>query len=790
MLKNYIKIALRNILKHKGYSAINILGLAGSTAVAILILFYVYQVFTFDQFHKDSDRIYFMYRDRATADGRLDVWDTWFPMLEAAQQDFPGIEGGTRVLFGGINNRVIYGENEFDEHIEMVDSSFLDVFSYQMIKGDRATALDDPLSVVLTQEMVTKYFGTEEPLGKALNIGGDEHVVTGVLGDIPPNTSFDVNFIVPLSGTFPWVQRSGWRGSFVYTFVKLDAHTDVAHLKPQLHQLIDKYASESEKGNVLLAPLAEFNDLFSERSSYAMILLIVAIGIILIAAINFTNLATAQSMLRAKEVGVRKVMGAGKSRLVIQFLSESMLMAFIALVFGGLLAELLMPLFSNLVDMPLTINYLSHPEYIGAIVSLWLIIGLLSGFYPAIYLSKQDPSYILKGMKEKGGSLALRNGLVVLQFSLAIMLMSGVGVILTQVEFMKEYNTNFDQDNVMVVPTSSAEFDNPDEGVSRILAFKEELKQLPGVENVSASNSVPGNYRSSYSLYLPSDKPNSPALDWQYVVVDDQYFQTYGIQLTEGNYFERTQAIAPDAPDRAILNQAAIDYLGWNTASDKSLIYPGSGNKVEIVGIVEDFNVEALRNAVRPVVHYVSGDSSQSYRYLSIKMTPNARKNVMAQVSLTWDKMNFGPSYEYYFPADRFKSLYAEEENIAMILTYAAGLAVLIACLGLFALASFTVMLRTKEMAIRKVLGASVATIVRKFSKHFAMLVIVAIVVAIPATSYLMGQWIEGFAYQSSINPMTFVTTGVLALTIALLSVGYHALRTGTSNPIDSLRDE
>jgi len=790
MLKNYIKIAFRNILKHKGYSAINILGLAGSTAIAILILFYVYQVFTFDQFHKDSDRIYFMYRDRATEDGRLDVWDTWFPMLEAARDEFPGIQSGTRMIIGGFNNTVIYGESSFDEHIQMVDSSFLDVFSYEMIKGDRATALDDPLSVVLTQEMATKYFGTEEPLGKVLNMGGDEHVVTGVFGDIPSNTSFDINFIVPLSGTFPWVQRAGWRGSFVYTFVKLNANTDPENLKPQLHQLIDKHASASETGNVLLEPLAGFNDLFTERSSYATILLIVAIGIILIAAINFTNLATAQSMLRAKEVGVRKVMGAGKSRLVFQFLSESMLMTFIALVIGGLLAELLMPLFSDLVDMPLAIDYLAHPEYIGAVLILWLVIGLLSGFYPSIYLSQFDPSHILKGMKEKGGNLILRNTLVILQFSLAIMLMSGVGVILTQVDYMKNYNTNFDQENVMVVPTSTAEIENRDESISRILAFKEELKQLPGVESVSASNSVPGNYRSSYSLYKPSDKPNSPALDWQYVVVDDQYFQTYGVKLTEGNYFERTQIVAEDAPDRVMLNQAALDYLGWKSATDKGLIYPGSGEKVEIVGVVEDFNVEALRNAVRPVVHYVSGDSSQSYRYLSIKMTPNARKNVMEQVSLTWDKMNFGPAYEYHFPADRFKDLYAEEENIAMILTYAAGLAVVIACLGLFALASFTVMLRTKEMAIRKVLGASVATIVNSFSKRFALLVIIAIAVAVPVTYFLMGEWLEGFAYQSTINPMTFVKTGVLALVIALLSVGYHALRTGTSNPIDSLRDE
>lgn len=790
MLKNYFKIALRNILKHKGYSAINILGLAGSTAVAILILFYVYQVFTFDQFHKDSDRIYFMYRDRATEDGRMDVWDTWFPMLEAAQQDFPGIEGGTRILMGGINNTVIYKETSFDEHIQMVDSSFLEVFSYELLKGDRSTALDDPLSVVLTQEMAVKYFGDEEPLGKAMNIGGDEHVVTGVFGKIPSNTSFDVNFIVPLSGSFPWVQRAGWRGSFLYTFIKLDKNTNAENLKPQLHQLIDKYASASEKGNVLIEPLAGFNDLFTERSTYATILLIVAIGIILIAAINFTNLATAQSMLRAKEVGVRKVMGAAKSGLVFQFLSESMLMAFIALVLGGLLAELLMPLFSNLVDMPLAIDYLAHPEYIVAVVVLWLVIGLLSGLYPSIYLSRHDPSYILKGINEKGGSLVLRNGLVVLQFSLAIMLMSGVGIILSQVDYMKDYNTNFDQENVMVIPISSRDFQTREEGISRVLAFKEELKQIAGVESVSASNSVPGSYNQSYSLYLPSDKPNSQALDWQYVIVDDQYFQTYGIKLTEGNYFERTHVAPNIGTDRAILNQAAVDYLGWQSATDKMLLYPGSEDKVEIVGIVENFNVEALRNAVRPLVHYVSGDSSRSYRYLSLKLTPQSRSNVMEKVAQTWDKMEFDMAYEYYFPADRFKELYAEEENIAKILTYAAGLAIIIACLGLFALASFTVMLRTKEMAIRKVLGASVGTIVGRLSKHFAILVILAIIVAIPITYYALGQWLQGFAYQSTIDPMIFITTGTMALIIALLSVGYHALKTGVSNPIDSLRDE
>ena len=792
MLKNYLKIALRNILKHKGYSIINITGLAGSTAVAILIFFYVYQVFTFDQFHEDSDRIYFMYRDRATEDGRMDVWDTWFPMLEAAQQDFPGIETGTRMLIGGINNRITYKGETFDEHLQMADSSFLDVFSYELLKGDRATALDDPLSVVLTEEMAIKYFGQEEPLGKVLNIGGDEHIVTGVLGKVPTNSSFDVDFIVPLSGTFPWVQRSGWRGSFCYTFVKLDKNTDAENLKPQLHQLIDKYADPAEKGNVLIEPLAEFNTLFTDREKYANILLIVAIGIVLIAAINFTNLSTAQSMLRAKEVGVRKVMGAGRGGLIGQFLSESMLMSLLALILGGLLAELFMPIFSELVDMPLVINYLAHPEYMLAVGFLWVSIGMLSGFYPAIYLSNYDASKVLKGATDKGGNIFFRNGLVVVQFALAIMLMTGVGLIISQVNFMKDYDKNFDQDNVMVIPISSRDFDNRDDGVVRILSFKEELKQIAGIELVSASNSVPGRYRTSYGLFQPDDKPNAHPLDWQYAVVDDQYFQTYGIDLVEGDYFERTTTMANMINDRAILNQAAIDYIGWESSEGHDLLYPGESEaKVEIVGVVEDFNFEALSAGVRPMVHYVSGDSSQSYRFISIKLQSNARKNVLPQVAALWDKMDFGEvGYDYFFPSERFDELYSEEENIAKVLSYAAVLAIIIACLGLFALASFTVMLRTKEMAIRKVLGASIKSIVTKLSVNFAYLVLISIAVAVPLTLYAVHLWLESFAYQVPIDATIFIYTGLLSVMVALLSVSFHALKAGMTNPVDSLRNE
>ncbi|MEQ8924522.1 MAG: ABC transporter permease [Fulvivirga sp.] len=788
MIRNYIKIAIRNILKHKEYSFINIIGLAGSMAITILIMIYAQSVLTYDQFYNDSDQIYFMYRDRPLENGRLDVNDTWYPLVEVAKQEFPSIEQGTRMVGVG-NTWVAKGDVRFEQRLTYADSNYFDVFSFPFIAGDPATALDDPNSIVISKEVADKFFGEEDPIGKNLQFGFNaDRVVTGVLDEIPSNSSFQFECIAPLRDEMitAWIGEDHWRGSFCLSFIKLRNDADVDALKGQLNVLMEKYVSEEEQGNFLILPISGYYDLItSGQSIYAHIMLLVALVILLIAIINFANLATAQSLLRKKEVGVRKVLGAKKSSLTAQFLSESLIMSFVALVLGGLMAELFLPKFNELIAMELDIIYTLAS--IATVLVLVVVIGVLSGFYPALFVSNLRIVNILK-TKSMAGKMGVRNLLVGIQFVLAIALMSSVGVIMQQINFMKSHDLNFDQQNVMVIPISLRDFEDPTAAMPRIVSFKNELRNISGVVDVAGSNAVPGNYSRSFSLFLPKGQENITPLDWQTAVVDHAFFSTYGIDIIEGRNF--IQGSENDFQHGAIINRAAMDQLGWETIEGNKLLFPRSREEIDILGVVENFNIQSLRNPVAPLVHYYGGDSARNYRYVSVKLYAESRSESLATIAQTWEKMDFGQEYEYYFPDEQFSELYATEESVADVLSYAMYFAILIACLGLYSLASFSVMLKTKEIAIRKVLGASVLRIITSFSKKYLLLVGIAAIPAILLTWFSMKDWLEDFAYRTQIGVDTFLMAILGSLIIAFLTVSYHALKAGITNPVESLKED
>lgn len=790
MLTNYFKIALRNILKHKSYSIINIIGLAGSAAITILIAFYAISVLSFDQFHEDADRIYFMYRDRATESGTTPVYDTWFPMAEAAQSEFANVQSSTKGLNAG-RTWIKYDDKRFEQRVFYADSSFFTFFSFPINAGDRNTFLNDPNAVVITEEVANKFFGDQDPIGKVLNFGfAMDRTVTGVIGAIPGNSSFEFEVVIPINTRLAhqFVGDDLWAASFCSSFVKLNQANDIATLRQQAHLIMDKYVDETERGNVIFLPLKDYNDEFTDQQKYAYTLLIVAIGILLIASINFTNLATAQSLMRTTEVGVRKVMGASKKGLIYQFLSESLLLTFFALILGGFLAELLLPLFGDLIGLNIPINFIDNPAMIGVIVLLGVIIGILSGSYPSFYISNFKPSEVLKGAQSKGGSMLLRNGLVVVQFMLAIILLSAVTIIRQQVDYMRSYDVKFDKDNVVVIPIGIRDFEDRGTAISRLVAFKEQLKQLTGIESVTASNGIPGDYPGSFSLYLPQGKEDMSPLDYQTAVVEEDYFDTYNIKLIAGRSFLPNSQ--NDRDNSIIINEAAVRDIGWEDPIGKYLLYPNSRRPLEVIGVVEDFNYASLKGPILPVVHYYGGDSARNYRHISIKLDANSRQAALDLMSSTWESMNFDKAYEYFFPAERMDNLYESEDNLIKILTYATVFAIFVACLGLYALASFTIMLRTKEIAIRKVLGASLPSIVKLFSKTYALMVVMAIVLAIPFTWYSMSEWLQSFAYRTQIQFMVFVYAGFIALLISLITVAIHSIRAGLTNPVKSLRSE
>lgn len=790
MLVNYIKVAIRNILKHKSYAAINIIGLAGSVAITILIVFYVMSVLTFDQFHKDSARIFFMYRDRATETGRIPVYDTWFPYAEAAKNEFAGVQSFTRGFSAG-QTWVRHGDKLFEQQLFYADSAFFTFFTFPILAGDPNTFLNDPSSVVISEEVAKKFFGNEEALGKVLNFGfSTDRTVTGVIGKIPGNSSFTFETVIPANERIAhqFLGDNLWGSSFCTSFIKLNQANDIGLLRTQAHLIMDKYVDESERGNVLFIPLKDYNNEFTDQRKYAYTLLIVAIAILLIASINFTNLATAQSLTRTTEVGVRKVMGASKKGLIYQFLSESILLTFFALVLGGLLAELLLPFFSDLIGLDIPINFIDNPLMIGVIVLLGIVIGMLSGSYPSFYISNFIPSEVLKGIQSKGGSMLLRNGLVILQFTLAIILLSAVAIINQQVDYMRNYDVKFDRDNVVVIPVGIRDFEDGSTAVSRLVAFKEQLKQLAGVKLVTASNGIPGGYPGSFSLFLPQGKEDMSPLDYRTAVVEADYFNTYSIKLIAGrNFLPNSEN---DRNNSIILNEAAVRDIGWEDPIGKHLVYPNSRRPLEVIGVVEDFNYASLKQPIMPIVHYFGGDSSRNYRYISVKLDGNVRKATLDHMATIWKSMNFDKAYEYFFPAERMEVLYTTEDNLIKILTYATLFAIFVACLGLYALASFTVMLRTKEIAIRKVLGASVQSIVQLFSKSYSIMVLISIVIAVPSAWYAMSQWLEGFAFRTDIGWMTFVLSGGIALVISFVTVSIHSIKAGLTNPVKSLRTE
>lgn len=790
MFYNYLKTAFRSVIKHKTHSVINVIGLAGSAAITMLIIFYAISVLTYDQFHEDSERIFFMYRDRATEGGTVPVYDTWFPMSEIVVDEFPTVESGTRLISAGIT-WVRSGEKRFEQAITYADSAMFKMFSFPLVEGDRNTLLNDPNSVVISEAVARKFFGDEEALGKTLNFGlVNDRTVTGVIGKLPGNSTFAFEVIFPINNAIArqFVGDDLWQGSFCNSFIKLRKEAVIEDLRSQANLIMEKYVEKSERGNVLFLPLKDYNDEFTDQRKYAYTLLIVAIGILIIASINFTNLATAQSLMRTKEVGVRKVMGATRSGLINQFLSESVLLTLLALILGGFLAEISLPAFSQLIDLDIPINFLSEPSMIGLIVGLGLVVGIISGSYPSFYMSKFKPSEILKGSQSKGGSMLIRNGLVVVQFTLAITLLCAVSIISKQVTFMRSYDVKFDRDNVMVIPIGLRDFEDRENAVSRLVTFKEQLKTVPGVVSVTASNSIPGNYAGNFTLFLAEGKEDASPLDYRVASTEEDFFDTYKIKFVAGRNFLPNSI--HDRENSVILNEAAVRDIGWKDPIGKKLIYPRSRQQVEVIGVVEDFNYASLKQPILPVVHYFDGDSARSYRFISVQLDGKSRQAALDQIARTWETMQFDRNYEYFFPAERMDELYESEDNLIKILTYATVFAIFIACLGLYALASFTVMLRTKEVAIRRVLGASVGSIVSLFSKSYAKMVFVAVVIAVPLAWFGMSEWLQGFAFRTNIGWTVFVFTGCIALAISFLTVSIHSIKAGYRNPVKSLRTE
>ncbi|HMB89350.1 MAG TPA: ABC transporter permease, partial [Rhodothermales bacterium] len=597
MLKNYLTIALRNLRKHKGYASINVIGLSLGIAAATLIFLFARNELTFDRFHEHADDTYFVYKVRHAATGAQETYDTWVPLVNRLKTDFPSIVNGTQVSTNGA--WVQHGEERFQEMVTYTDTSLFEIFSFPLAQGDGANPLPHNNAAVISEDIAHTYFGEADPIGQVLTIDFQvDYTITGVLAEMPPNSTLQFDILVPMTSSPDYADfENNWGQSFLGTYIQLEDEAAAANLEAQFPTLITDIwdADVASRTDFKLLPLRDVNDTLTGNRQYAYILLAIALATILIACINFINLATARSVDRAREIGVRKVLGAERRQLVRQLLSESVLMGLLALVIGVALAQVLLPIFNDLYETTLRLRLLQEPQMLLGLIGVGLTVGLLAGSYPALFLSRFEPIKSLRGTSTmRPGGLRLRHGLVVVQFALSIFLIAGTGVMWNQVRYMKTQNVGFDKENIVVLTVDTDDFADPEEAAVHLQTFKDQLARLPEVQGVASSSRVPGNGFGSFTFARPEGGDPDQPLRLRWVAVDEYFFDTFNIPFAEGrNFIPGSEA---DRNEALIINEAALRDFGWTDTANK--IVRVGRTDFQVIGVVADYNYASLQETV------------------------------------------------------------------------------------------------------------------------------------------------------------------------------------------------
>ena len=795
MLKNYLKIAFRTLNRHKGYTFINVMGLAVGIACCLLILLYVQDERSYDRFHEHADRIVRVIGEVESNDGS---WRgraaTPYLLMPLIRDEFPQVEQAVRLA--QTSQLVRYDNQQFtEENFFFADSTVFEVFSFDFIQGDPATALQQPFSVVLTVSTAHKYFGAADPLGQTLTVDNERtFTVTGVVQDMPDNAHFHFDFLAALSSTRSWYSENmftEWGSIWNYTYLLLEENTTSDNLSAQLDAFMARHLPPEIPFAVRLQlqPLTDIHlhsHLFAEIEpnsdiSYLYIFSLVAVFILLIACINFMNLATARAAGRAREVGVRKMMGAYRGQLIRQFLSESVLMSLGATALGLALAALALPMLNAVAGKTLSLSVFSNPLLAAALLGIGLLVGVLSGSYPAFFLSRFQPARVLKGQMSKQGSQGaawLRKSLVVFQFGISIVLIVSTVIVYRQLQFAQTKNLGFDRAQTVEIYLKDGDLRD------RYEALKSTFAQTAGVTHIAAASNAPPDGLNSWRV-RPQSAPPEEADLMSLMAVDYDYLETLGLHLAAGRAF--SEDFPSDAEGAILINEAAAQKWGLDDPVGERFRLESADLTAPVIGVVEDFHMASLHEEIEPVFLIIWPDW---YNRLLIKIEPGQVAETMDALERQWK--TFAPDwpFEYAFLDDRFDALYRAEQRLGTLFSYFAGLAIFIACLGLFGLAAFSAEQRTKEIGIRKVLGATVPQILVLLTREFVLLVLVAFVVATPLSYLAMQRWLEDFAYRTDLGMGIFILAGGLALLIALLTVSYQSLKAAVADPATSLRHE
>lgn len=795
MLRNYIKIAFRNLWKNKGYSFLNISGLAIGMTAGFLILLYVAFELSYDQMYPEKDRIHRLVSTIKTPSDEYNIAIIDWTVLNKISPQFPEIETSTRVF--DINLNMQKGtETVREQNVLAVDSTFLNIFGVELLRGNATEALRAPLSLVLSESAAQKYFGDQDPLGKTLKIMNGKYTaqITGIMPALPENSQIKADMLLSISSYTqvfsPDIDES-WADYEPRGYLLLRENTDAKALVPK----INAYVKEIDGAKMEAAQLYISHDLepidevylYSERNSKKQghitnvyVFSLVALFILLIAGINFVNLTTARSVERAKEVGVRKVIGAQKQQLSFQFLSESLMISLLAFVLALGLTALALPYFNSLAGKEIATGIFNDFTYIALLFGLAVLIGLLAGVYPALVLSSFKPVQVLKGRftATRNGAI-LRKGLVVVQFAVSILLIIGTLVIYNQTRFMQNYDLGFAKDRLLILDTQSAAGRD---------VLQQQLAGNPNILSVSRASSVPGGGgdNSSALSTISNSEGNDQTLTVDRYVIDDRYLDQLDIKLLAGRNFDRN--LAQDSVSAMIVNERITQMLGFVNPEDAlGASFSQWGRKGEIVGVTQNFHTSSLQQNLGPLSFVFDPEQS---RLLTVKVAAGTINQTLDFIEDSWQRALPEIPFDYYFLDEFFDRQYRAERQFGKLFLNFSMLAIFISCLGLLGLAAYSMLQRKREIGIRKIVGASVFSIVNLVSAEFIKLVGIAFVIAAPIAWFAMHSWLEGFAYRISLSWYLFAGAGVLVIGIALLTVSIQAIRAAVANPVKSLRTE
>ncbi len=806
MFNNLIKYSLRSLKRQRAYILINILGLSIGISCSLLIALFVLNEASFDKYNVKKDRIFQTVLNGKIGGQEVTIATSPAVMGPTMLREFPEVEDFLRM--NGWGPTVIdYKDQTFTEdHVIEADSSFFNFFSIPLIKGDPKEVLNAPRKAVLSESTAKKIFGDENPVDKAIKIGNDSarYVISGVMSDIPGNTHFEANILLSFM-TNPRSSSPIWLNNSFSTYLLLKPNSSYKSIDEKLPDLLKKYvgpelqqymgisiedfAKQGNKYQFYLQNLADIHldpDItqnFKEPSDprYLIIFGSIAILIVLIAAINFMNLATAQATRRAKEVGIKKVGGSTRGMLITQFLSESFLLSFISLIIALFIVWVTLPYFNNLLGAGLKLKLLAAWYTIPALLAFTMFVGFLAGSYPALFLSSFNPIEVLKGSvrgnKQTG---RLRRVLVVFQFAVSILLITGTMIIYRQISYMLNKDVGFNKEQMLVINRAGAL-------ESRVEAFKTAVKEIPGIINIASSTAVPGrnNNNNGYMMEGRKDESFLMTTNW----IDYDYISTYGMKLAEGRNFDKSFTTDKEA---CIINEAAAKNYNITDIANTRFMTPddsGKMNYLQVIGIVRNFNFESLRNPIQPYVFRFKGDNNM-WGYVTVRLSAQNYKNTITQIENRWKEFTSNDPLQYYFIDEDFEQMYSQEKQNAQMAVIFSILAIFIAALGLFGLTSFTVEQRTKEIGVRKAMGSSVAGIYFEISKEIILLVSISALIAWPLVYYIAGKWLENFFYKINPGVFSFIGGLLIAVLIALVTISYRIMKAANVNPAYSLKYE